>query len=480
MTIKPPNERDTQMTTTHTDEVVPQGGTPLPPSKNHVKVRGQNTRKQVWIFAVVLALLSAAALILLLSITGGEEVDLNEADVAVLSQMDVTDALHREVAGPGELELEMLYTPRWYFAWSGRPIPVNDGTPTLAFLMFETTHTYDLPSSIPVITVTSDSGTYDATATSEVTDSPHHRVTQIFFTAEGTDGSPIVGDDEALVVTAVWPDGQSSTLTWDPPMPFGLAALNASTDTSVAFTFRSPALSFGAIAAIFGGMLAALTPCLLLLAAYYTAVMSGTAAATANQKSAERQLLLTGLFFVGGFTAVYTAGGVVAGYIGASASRFDSVGGYARPISIIAGIAVIAMGIRIASQARVPVVCKIPGFNRPSRSGWVGSAIMGSTFAVGCLSCFSATVLTALLLYAGATGSPLAGGLIMLMFSAGVGVMFLVAAILVARAAPLSTWLTKAQPTIGVISAVIMISLGLLMVTYKFHLFTGYLFELWS
>ncbi|NND84987.1 MAG: hypothetical protein HKN46_07535, partial [Acidimicrobiia bacterium] len=82
--------------------------------------------------------------------------------------------------------------------------------------------------------------------------------------------------------------------------------------------------------------------------------------------------------------------------------------------------------------------------------------------------------------YAGATGSPLAGGLVMLMFSAGVGVMFLVASVLVARAAPLATWLTKAQPVIGVVSAVIMIALGALMVTYRFHIFTGWLFELWS
>jgi cytochrome c-type biogenesis protein len=105
---------------------------------------------------------------------------------------------------------------------------------------------------------------------------------------------------------------------------------------------------------------------------------------------------------------------------------------------------------------------------------------MGSTFAVGCLSCFSATVLTALLLYAGATGSPLAGGLVMLMFSAGVGVMFLLAAILVARAAPLATWMAKAQPVIGAVSAVIMVGLGVLMIIYKFHVVTGYLFTLWS
>ena len=314
-----------------------------------------------------------------------------------------------------------------------------------------------------------------------MSDAPHHRVTQFFFPATATDGSFVVDENEPLRFRAIWPDGTVAEVDWDRPLPFGLGALAApEQDTSDTFTFRSPALSLGAIAVIFTGMLAALSPCLLLLAAYYTAVLSGTAAAAADQASAERRLLLTGLFFVGGFTAVYTAGGVVAGFIGESVGRFDSIAGWSRPISIAAGVVVILMGIRMASQANVPVVCKLPGFNRPTQSGWFGSAVMGTTFAVGCLSCFSATVLTALLLYAGATGSPIAGGLVMLMFSAGVGVMFLVASVLVARAAPVATWLTKAQPVIGVVSAVIMIALGFLMVTYRFHLFTGWLFELWS
>lgn len=437
-------------------------------------------RKQVWISATVLALLSAASLILLLTITGGDDVEVTEEDVTVLSQTDVTDALLRTGDGPGDLELEALYTPRWYFAWSGRPEPDTGGEPTFAFFVFETTHKDDLPTASPMVTIESRSGSIQANEVQVVTDAPHHRVLQAFFPAVDGNGDPTVTEDESLVLKAAWPDGTASTLEWESPIPFGLSALNAETDTSTGFTFRSPALSLGAIAAIFSGMLAALTPCLLLLAAYYTAVLSGTAAATANKASAERQLLMTGMFFVVGFTAVYTAGGVVAGYIGQSVSRFDAIGGYARPVSIVAGVAVILMGVRMASQARVPIACKLPGFNRPIRSGWVGSAIMGSMFAIGCLSCFSATVLTALLLYAGATGSPMAGGLVMLMFSAGVGVMFLVASILVARAAPLSTWLAKAQPSIGVISAVIMIFLGMLMVTYRFHLFTGWLFELWS
>lgn len=458
----------------------PEGTTSLrerPPETPDSIPRQKTTRKQVVIFAVILALLAGASLVMLLTLTGGQEVDVSDADVTTLTQGEVTDALLRTGEGPDDLELEMLYSPSWYFTWTGRSEPVTDGSPTLAFFFFETTHKEELPAEMPQLAIVQASGSVGPSDVLEVSDSPHHRSNQVLFPATLDDGTPLLADDESLTVVATWHDGSTTTVEWAQPMPFGLGALNTA-DTGT--TFKMPDLSLGAIAAIFGGALAALTPCMLLLAAFYTAVLSGTASETAGRGVAERRLLSTGLFFVAGFTVIYTAGGVIAGFIGQSVTRFENIGSYARPLSIFAGVAVILLGIRMASQSKVPMVCKLPGFNRPTRSGWVGSALMGATFAVGCLSCFSATVLTALLLYAGATGSPLAGGLVMLMFSAGVGVMFLIAALLVARAAPLSTWLTKAQPVIGGISAAVMIFLGVLMVTYKFHLVTGYLFELWS
>ena len=458
-------------------------GEPEIPAESRPRRAGRNTRKQVLISTAALALLAVAALILLLTITGGEEVEATDENVTVLSQRDVSDALLRTANGPGTLELEALYAPDWYYLWSQRVEPQTDGSPTFSFFFFETTHVEDLPPQRPELFVTSPAGSFGVSGEQIVSDAPHHRSWQILLPAETPSGAPIIGDDDPLLITAVFDDGTTVRLEWEQPLPFGLGALNT-TDTTTRFSM--PALSWGAIAAIFSGMLAALTPCLLLLAVYYTAVLSGTAAATAelNEKeskaAAERRLLMTGLFFVGGFTAVYTAGGIIAGYIGESVTRFDSIGGYARPVSIVAGIAVVIMGVRMASQARVPMVCKLPGFNRPTQTGWLGSAVMGTTFAVGCLSCFSATVLTALLLYAGATGSALTGGLVMLMFSAGVGVMFLLAAVLVARAAPLATWLAKVQPVIGGVSAVVMVGFGVLMITYKFHIVTGYLFKLWS
>ena len=381
---------------TTTSDTATRTGTPAPrvaPPSGSRPPGGRapsRTRKQVVIVAVVLALLSAASLIMLLTLTGGNEVDAADADVTVLSQSDVTDALLRTGAGPGSMEVESLYTPGWYFQWSGRPEPATDGDPTFAFFLFETTHIEDLPADLPDIAVNTVSGSFEPETISVVSDSPHHRVTQLLFPAATADGEPIVGDAASLVVTAAWPDGVVETLEWTQPMPFGLGALNTA-DTGVKFTM--PALSFGAIVAIFSGMFAALTPCMLLLAAYYTAVLSGTAAASVDDKAGtERRLLLTGLTFVGGFTLVYTAGGIIAGYIGESVNRFENVGSYARPVSVIAGIAVVLMGIRMASQARVPVACKLPGFNRLAKTGWLGSVLMGSTFAIGCVWCFPACI----------------------------------------------------------------------------------------
>ena len=287
----------------------------------------------------------------------------------------------------------------------------------------------------------------------------------------------LVADGDRIELTLTSPDIDDVQFGWELDDAFGAGVLNAD---AAEIGITSGSLTIPALFAIFGGMLTALSPCLLLLATYYTAVLGGTASQEGGAAAATRKMMTTALFFIGGFTLIYTAGGVFAGYIGGSVSRLDDIGSYARPISIVAGIAVVLMGIRVAAQSNVPMVCKIPGFNKPDKAGAVGSAVMGTTFAVGCLSCFSATVLSALLLYAGATGSPVTGGLIMLTFSATIGVIFLAAAFLVTKAVPLVDWLEKARPYVGGISAVIMIALGILMITYNFHRFTGWIFELWS
>lgn len=394
-------------------------------------------------------------------------------DATVLSQAEMTERLLRTV-GDNDATVDVLFTPSWYFEWSGRSEPNTDGTPAIGFLMFETIHTGILPAEIPPITVTSDGRDLAPMKVTVVESSDHHRVSQLLYAAEDG-GRTQVHEGDVLAFAIADPAGQ---MTWSLNDAFGIGLLGTEAGR---LGITSGSLTIPALLAIFGGMLTALSPCLLLLATYYTAVLAGAAASGESKEKAGRKLVTTSLWFIIGFTAIYTTGGVFAGYVGESLSRLENIGDWARPVSIVAGVAVILLGLRVAAQANVPVVCKMPGFNRPAkRQGWAGSAMMGSTFAVGCLSCFSATVLSALLLYAGATGSPVIGGLVMLVFSAAVGLVFLLAAWLVTKAVPLVKWMEKARPTIGAVSAVIMIALGLLMVTYNFHLFTGWLLKLWN
>jgi cytochrome c-type biogenesis protein len=393
-------------------------------------------------------------------------------DATVLSQTEITERLFREVGG--DIEFEVLYTPSWYFEWSRRDLPDTDGVPAIGFFVFETVHIGELSTDLPTYSATADGTPLEVLRIGVIDDADHHRVTQVLFEAEDESG-PLVEDGDRIELQIAGPiDAQFG---WDTDSALGAGII---TEDATEIGITSGSLTVAALFAIFGGMLTALSPCLLLLATYYTAVLGGVATQENAKQVATRKMLTTALWFIGGFTAVYTLGGIAAGFVGNSISRLDSVDTWSRPISIIAGLIVVIMGIRVAAQANVPMVCKIPGLKRPDEKGMIGSATMGITFAVGCLSCFSATVLSALLLYAGATGSPVTGGLVMLTFSTTVGLIFLIAAFLMTKAVPLVTWVEKARPYIGGISAAVMIFLGLLMITYKFHIFTGWLFELWS
>lgn len=426
--------------------------------------------RRTGLIAIVLLVVAGVALGILLT---GTTPETDRPDATVLSQQDITDRLLRTVGG--DIEFEVLYTPSWYFEWSSRDIPDTGDTAAIGFFIFETVHVGELPKDLPIFTVTAGDESLEVLRMAQIDDGEHHRVTQVLFVA---DEGPrlLVRDGDRIEMTLS--GTANAEFGWDLDDSLGAGVLSAN---AAEIGITSGSLTVPALFAIFGGMLTALSPCLLLLATYYTAVLAGQASQEGGSTAkATRKMMTTALYFIAGFTVIYTVGGIFAGYVGSSVGKLENVTAWARPVSVVAGLAVIFMGIRVAAQANVPMVCKIPGFNKPDESGALGSAMMGSTFAVGCLSCFSATVLSALLLYAGATGSPVTGGLIMLTFSATVGFIFLVAAFLVTKAVPLVSWVEKARPYIGGLSAVIMISLGLLMVTYNFHKVTGWIFELWS
>ena len=100
---------------------------------------------------------------------------------------------------------------------------------------------------------------------------------------------------------------------------------------------------------------------------------------------------------------------------------------------------------------------------------------MGFTFAGGCLSCFAATVLPALLLYASAVGSVVYGALLLMVFSLGISMPVLGLAFGVSRSERLLSWLQRNSSKLALVSALVMAGFGILMVTYTFHIFSGFI-----
>lgn len=449
---------------------------------------------RVWSFILVFGLLFGLALGYLIDSPEVSSIDWtdiadNESlqDISTLSPEQIAAMLLRNGFGPNDSELDILYAPTWYFEWNQREMPQTTD-PVLVFFVLETIHEGELSEDVLLPQLLIEQQTYEPVAYLTVAEAPHHRTLQVLFEAFDESGEPLVSDGTQQLTLFVPLEGaepRANKFTWDLPLLYGLGLVNEPTQAQtdeVALEVEEPVrmgLTWPVFFAVMGGMLAALSPCLLQLAAYYAAVLAGAGAGTQKLSEARGKVLRVGIFFVVGFTFIYTAGGVVAGFLGGSLQQLEIYNRWSRPVSIAAGVVIILLAFRVALQARAPLVCRLPiKVNSEAGSGWFSSALMGSTFAIGCLSCFSATVLSALLLYVGSIGSPVTGGLLLFLFSSGVGFIFLFASWIVSEAAPLMSWLQRSQPIIGGISALLMAAFGVLMVTYKFHIVSGFIFNL--
>ncbi len=178
-------------------------------------------------------------------------------------------------------------------------------------------------------------------------------------------------------------------------------------------------------AAVGAGLLSFLSPCVLPLAPPYLAFIAGTTIeelAGEGESRARRDVALSGLLFVLGFSTVFVL-------LGATASAFGQViRQYLDILSLLAGVAIICMGLhflgvfRLAFLYREKRVC----VERPV--GLWGAYVMGLAFAFGWTPCIG-PILAAILAVAGSEDTVFKGATLLGAYSAGLGVPFLAAAL---------------------------------------------------
>jgi cytochrome c-type biogenesis protein len=232
--------------------------------------------------------------------------------------------------------------------------------------------------------------------------------------------------------------------------------------------------------ALLAGLFSFISPCVLPLVPAYIGYLSAQAAATtartltpagstaegtvAVQPAASRWLIaLHGLMFVLGFSLVFILIGITAGALGQLSFALIRNRDW---ISRIGGVLIIVLGLHTMGVIRIPFLYYDTRKQQAPREemGLLGSGIMGFTFAAGWSPCIG-PFLTAIWTLGGVSGSVGQAIILLLAYAAGLGIPFLMTALLIDKASTNLRKLQKHMRKVEIASGVLLILIGLLVFT---------------
>jgi cytochrome c-type biogenesis protein len=130
------------------------------------------------------------------------------------------------------------------------------------------------------------------------------------------------------------------------------------------------------------------------------------------------------------------------------------------------------MGIWVGIRGSKNDVCRISdrqAVKFQSVRDMAGSILVSMGYALGCTACFGGAIVATLIIYVGAIGSATIGAGIMLTFSIGVAIPFLLSAWYLSRMDSVLSFLAEKAKIISILSMVLIIVFGLILITDNFH-----------
>ncbi len=214
-------------------------------------------------------------------------------------------------------------------------------------------------------------------------------------------------------------------------------------------------VSVGWLLAFGAGMLSFFSPCVVPIVPGYLSLVSGVAigAQPASRRQTER-VIVASVLFVLGFTTVFVALGAAAGLLG---GLLDG----SRPIlTRLAGALMILMGLLVVGVIRVPFLARDHRAHFVDRAyGPIGVVSIGMAFGAGWTPCIG-PILASILLYAGTAETAQQGALLLLVYSAGLGIPFVVSAVLLSRAVNGLALVRRHLGTLNTVSGSVLVALG--------------------
>ncbi len=203
------------------------------------------------------------------------------------------------------------------------------------------------------------------------------------------------------------------------------------------------------------GIITFISPCLLPMLPVYVSYFAG------GKINNTRKTFVNALGFVLGFSLVFVSMGALAGTLGSFLKSHQTV------VNVVSGIIVIFFGLNFLGVFQLP-------FFRGSRRnvkthdmGFLSALLFGVVFSVGWTPCVGAFLGSALML-ASQQGHVLVGMLMLLCYSLGLGIPFVLSALLIDKLKTTFNWIKRHYTIINRISGGLLVLIGVLMATGLF------------
>ena len=207
------------------------------------------------------------------------------------------------------------------------------------------------------------------------------------------------------------------------------------------------------------GILSFLSPCVLPLVPVYLATIAGTSVLSASPPS-RRHVMLHTLSFITGFSIVYIVLGATMGPLGSIIPA--SLG------NTLAGILLILFGLFLVAATKLPWLNyeKRLSFNQAKGSGYIRSLSIGAIFTLGWIPC-TGPIIGGILALASTSQTVWQGIYLLVAYCLGLGLPFLIVSLSIGTISPYLKWLSRHSLATSIISAGLLITVGILILTNK-------------
>ena len=211
--------------------------------------------------------------------------------------------------------------------------------------------------------------------------------------------------------------------------------------------------------ALVAGFVSFSSPCCLPLVPGYLSYVSALPVSELGDRDARRVTVRASLLFVAGFTVVFTVLGIAATLVGSLFLRNQDT------VVRFFGVVIIAMGLVTMGAIRIPALAreKRLDLNRVPR-GPAFAFPMGMAFAAGWAPCIG-PVLATILAAAATTGTVAWGAILLVLYSIGLGIPFVLLALGFTRAQRSLNWLRRNGRRIELAGGAMLVGVGVLFVS---------------